>query len=304
MAQENIIVNGTFDEGSKGWSGTDLETNYTENAYLHNGSKNNVAELDGTKSAVTVMEQTVKIDHALDTTLTFRTALRTEVLGSAGKEGYLVEIVDEKGNVISKQEVFPKSAEWTDHAVKVSFPDGGTYTVRFSELGPNDSYGAIIDDVQMLVCFVAGTMIKTAGGVKPVEALEVGDLVWTLDAGWQPLRWIGKRVVTQGQMEAMPQLRPVYFDRGALGPDQPRQRMGLSPQHRVLRQGWLAELHFGQPEVLAPAVAFVNGRDDPAGAAGGGCDLCAFPAGRASDCRLGRGVDGKLFPDGDGPWRG
>jgi hypothetical protein len=34
----------------------------------------------------------------------------------------------------------------------------------------------------------------------------------------------------------------------------------LSPQHRLLVSGWRAELLFGDPEVLVPALAFVGDR--------------------------------------------
>lgn len=276
MSQVNLIVNGSFDAGSKGWSGTDLETSFTEDAYLHNKSTNHVAEMDGNKGPVTVMQQTVKIDHAIDTQLNFRTALRSESLGNAGKDGFKVEILDEKGQVIASESFFPKSADWADAGMKVSFPSGGAYTVRFTELGPNDSLGAIVDDVTMLVCFVAGTLIRTDRGEVPVETLAPGDRVWTLDHGFLPLRWIGQRHLTRDDLARMPQLRPIWFDAGALGPGLPRRRMGLSPQHRVLRQGWQAELHFGTPQVLAPAAGLVNGRTIRQGGAEGGVTYVHF----------------------------
>ena len=44
---------------------------------------------------------------------------------------------------------------------------------------------------------VTGTMIAVPGGQKPVEELEVGDLVLTKDNGAQPIRWIAECVVFQ-----------------------------------------------------------------------------------------------------------
>lgn len=40
-----------------------------------------------------------------------------------------------------------------------------------------------------VICFAAGTMIRTARGERPVEKLRVGDLVVTRDNGLQPLAW-------------------------------------------------------------------------------------------------------------------
>ena len=42
-----------------------------------------------------------------------------------------------------------------------------------------------------IICFAAGTMILTAEGERAIETLTAGDMVWTLDHGYQPLRWIG-----------------------------------------------------------------------------------------------------------------
>lgn len=260
MAQSNIIVNGSFVLGNTGWTGTDLETNYAENAYLSNGSTNNVAELDGQTGQTTVMAQTVSIANALTTDLTFRTALRTASLGQAGTEGFRVDVLDADGAVIATQTFLPGSTAWVDHAMTVTFPAGGSYTIKLTELGPDNSLGAIIDDVAMLVCFTADTMIDTDTGPKAAARLRVGDLVWTLDAGLQPLRWIGMRPVSVAEQIADPALRPILFAPGSLGAGVPVRRMALSPQHRICRGDWRTDLYFGHSEVLVPAQALVNGR--------------------------------------------
>lgn len=256
----NVIVNGSFTLGNTGWSGTDLETNYAEKAYLGNGSTNAVAELDGHTGQTTVMSQTFSIKAALTTDLTFRTALRTASLSQAGTEGFRVDVLDALGQIVTTRTFLPGTTAWTDHVMSVSFPAGGSYTIRMTELGKDDSLGAIIDDVAMLVCFTADTMIETATGERAAASLKVGDLVWTLDAGLQALRWIGTRHVTVAEQKADPSLRPIRFAPGSLGDGAPLRTMTLSPQHRLWRRGWKAELLFGHAEVLVPAKAFVNGR--------------------------------------------
>lgn len=260
MAYSNVIVNGSFTLGDEGWSGTDIETSYPENAYLGNGSSNAVAELDGHRDAATVMEQTIKVSDAHTTQLTFRTALRTASLGNAGTEGFKVEVLDSNGTVIASQSFFPTTTTWTTQSVPVTFPAGGAYTIRLSEIGVDDSLGAIVDDVSLLVCFTEGTLIDTENGPCAVESLQCGDLVWAEDAGFQPVRWVGRRRIGREALLADPSLRPIVFAPGALGGNQPCRPLAVSPQHRVLLQGWSAELYFGHPEVLVPAQSLVNGR--------------------------------------------
>ena len=257
MPYSNVIVNGSFNLGNTGWTGTDLETNYNENAYLANGSTNRVAEMDGVSSKITVMRQTVKLSSSHTTSLTFRTALRKASAPGAG-EGFRVDIVNSSNVVIVSQSFFPTSGSWATVSIPVTFPSAGSYTVRFTELGPNNSLGAIIDDVSMLACFTSGTLIETAVGARPVDTLLPGDLIWTQDAGLLPLRWIGQRKVSIAEQIADMRLRPVQFALGALGDGLPRCQMTLSQQHRVCLEGWRAELYFAQPQVLVPAKALIN----------------------------------------------
>jgi hypothetical protein len=99
-------------------------------------------------------------------------------------------------------------------------------------------------------CFAGGTMIETDRGEVAVEHLKVGDMVETMDNGLQAIRWIGKSITAAGG-----EFAPIVFRPGALGNER---EMRVSPQHRVLLQGWQAELYFGQEEVLVPAKHLVN----------------------------------------------
>ncbi|MCC5976351.1 MAG: Hint domain-containing protein [Rubellimicrobium sp.] len=105
--------------------------------------------------------------------------------------------------------------------------------------------------INFVACFAAGTLIRTDAGSRPVEHLCPGDRVWTRDAGYQPLRWTGARVV-----DGTGALAPVRFARLAIGNRRP---LVVSPQHRMLLSGWRAELYLGEPEVLVAAVHLVNG---------------------------------------------
>ncbi|MCG6902178.1 MAG: Hint domain-containing protein [Rhodobacter sp.] len=103
-----------------------------------------------------------------------------------------------------------------------------------------------------------GTMIRTAGGQKPVEALQPGDLVCTRDNGLQPVRWIASRRLDAGAFAADASLRPVRIRANALGENRPVRDLVVSQQHCLLIDDWRCQLLFGEDEVLAPAIALLN----------------------------------------------
>ncbi|WP_417275300.1 Hint domain-containing protein [Celeribacter halophilus] len=115
-----------------------------------------------------------------------------------------------------------------------------------------------IEDVANAVCFAAGTMLRTASGLRAVEDLSPGDLVWTADHGMQPVRWVGKSRV---DLTRAPDLAPIEIQKGALGADAPSQPVCVSPQHRVLVTGHSVELYAGLEEALVPAHRLVNGEN-------------------------------------------
>ena len=120
-----------------------------------------------------------------------------------------------------------------------------TYTVTD---GVNEDTGFVL--VDSVPCFVAGTLIETAIGPRKVERLRPGDEVITQDHGLQPVRWIGRR-----QVEAKGDLAPIYIAPGTFGA---HGAVAVSPLHRILVRDSLAELLFGEREVLVAAKDLVN----------------------------------------------
>lgn len=120
-----------------------------------------------------------------------------------------------------------------------------TYTISD---GTNDDTGFV--NVSSIPCFVAGTRIRTPYGDRPVEDLMPGDLVDTRDDGAQPIRWIGSRAVP-----AEGDLAPIVIRKNTFGR---HDTVMVSPQHRVLVRDSLAELLFGEGEVLVAAKDLVN----------------------------------------------
>ncbi|MGJ8626755.1 MAG: Hint domain-containing protein [Sulfitobacter sp.] len=247
-----VIINGNFNGGNTGWSGTDMETSYTENAYLGNGSSNRVAEMDGFNNAVTVMEQTFTVLNTTATELTLDTALRTASNSNAGSEGFTIEILDDVGTVIASMTVLPTTNTLETITLPVTFPNAGDYTLRLTEVGPNDSLGAIIDNVSLMICFVDGTMIATPQGQQRIEDLRIGDMVNTL-RGPKKLRWIGRRHVTRAEQQEDRKLRPILIGRGALGCGVPEQPLRVSRQHRMLAASVVAKRMFAAENIFVAA---------------------------------------------------
>jgi hypothetical protein len=136
--------------------------------------------------------------------------------------------------------------------------DGQTYSsfVNAKDGGEKDF---TTDPAPIVICFTEGTVFKTRGGPTPIEKLQCGDEVRTLDSGYVRIRWIGCTVVREAQLRAWPHLLPVCVKTNALGPGRPEKDVVLSPNHRVLIDGWRAQLYFGEAEVLVPVKALVDG---------------------------------------------
>jgi hypothetical protein len=103
---------------------------------------------------------------------------------------------------------------------------------------------------EVVPCFVAGTRIDTDRGPVRVEDVVPGDLVLTLDHGYQPVCWHGVR-----QVAALGSLAPVRVPAGALGD---HGALAVSPQHRLHVTGWRAQLFAVEDEVLVKAIHFVR----------------------------------------------
>lgn len=107
-----------------------------------------------------------------------------------------------------------------------------------------------LQDVPNIVCFVDGTMIKTAAGEQRIEDIAVDDVILTADHGPRPVRWIGSATVP-----GKGRFAPIMFIPGAIGN---KRTLRVSPQHRMLIRDWRAELWFGVPQVLVAAKHLVN----------------------------------------------
>ena len=108
-------------------------------------------------------------------------------------------------------------------------------------------------DSTNVMCFTAGTLIRTVEGLVPAEEITQGMLVWTKDDGDQPVRWIGTRQMSKTDLETHANIRPIRIKAGALGQNMPERDLSVSPQHRILVNSKLAPRLHGADEVLVAA---------------------------------------------------
>lgn len=114
------------------------------------------------------------------------------------------------------------------------------------------------DPVPHVICFTPDTRIATPDGARRVGELREDDEVLTKDDGPQKIRWIGRRRMSGARLYAMPELRPVRIRAGAVGMDVPDADLLVSPQHRMLLKGALAQSLFNTTEVLVTAKDLIN----------------------------------------------
>lgn len=132
--------------------------------------------------------------------------------------------------------------------------------VNYTSTIPGDLAGTVtlldgsiltFSEIEDVICFTPGTRILTPAGERPIETLRPGDMVITRDDGPQPIRWIGSRRGPGTGKNA-----PIRIEAG--GPFQARRPLLVSPQHRVLLEGFRAQLIWGEEEVLVAATHLVD----------------------------------------------
>ncbi|MEL6639723.1 MAG: Hint domain-containing protein [Pseudomonadota bacterium] len=114
------------------------------------------------------------------------------------------------------------------------------------------------EDLPTFVCFANGTSILTRHGQVAVECLQIGDEVLTMDHGYQPIHWVGSRVLEAAHLADHPNLKPIRISAGALGSGMPERDLLVSPQHRVFIRSIVAQRMFGTSEILVPAKKLID----------------------------------------------
>lgn len=114
------------------------------------------------------------------------------------------------------------------------------YTVRVEDAAGNE--GPASNDYTIIICFMAGTMIRTPDGERAVETLKRGDLVLTADGRTMPVSWLGRQTVSTVFADKL-RVLPIRVKAGALGENVPCRDLLVSPDHALLVDGAL--IHAG-----------------------------------------------------------
>ncbi len=120
-------------------------------------------------------------------------------------------------------------------------------------LETQDVADLVPDAPSAMMCFTPGTRIRNGQGWCPVTDLRPGDKVMTRDDGLQEITWIGHSHITAPELRARPDLRPIRLRAGAIETERPDADLVVSPDHRILLRGPMAQALFAEPEVLVAA---------------------------------------------------
>ena len=130
----------------------------------------------------------------------------------------------------------------------VTVASGGPLTFNLAGTSPSTQVSYSGSNVDVVACFLAGTMILTDRGERPVETLAIGDSVMTLSGEAKPIVWIGT-----GQVRTTPARRdaatPIIVREGALAANVPNRDLYITKGHSLFLD-----------DVLIPAEFLVNHR--------------------------------------------
>ena len=104
-----------------------------------------------------------------------------------------------------------------------------------------------------VTCFAADVRVLTMLGECRVDDIKKGDFVLTMDHGYRPVRWVGRRVVSSIELDANPHLHPIRIAKGALGNNTPCRDLVVSPQHRIYLRSHIIQRMTGHEEGLVAA---------------------------------------------------
>ncbi|WP_430447966.1 Hint domain-containing protein [Rhodophyticola sp.] len=158
--------------------------------------------------------------------------------------------LDEFGNETGPQitvYVFSQGGNTSDvwgFASDIALVDGTRYVKTGGSNNGSSSYSDFI------TCFGPRTVLRGPNGPVPVEDLEIGQMIWTLDDPACPVSWIGRATV-----EAEGRFAPVVIAAGAIGNSE---ELVVSPEHRIYFEDLALDLLFGHDRALVAAKHLVG----------------------------------------------
>jgi len=107
----------------------------------------------------------------------------------------------------------------------------GTLTIA----DPSEFAGTVLGTgtIVEVTCYASGTRIATSSGPVRVEDLQIGNLVRTLHAGDQPIKWIGRRSYHGRLIAGNKFALPICINAGAIADNTPSCDLWVSPGHAI-----------------------------------------------------------------------
>jgi Ca2+-binding RTX toxin-like protein len=159
------------------------------------------------------------------------------IVGGEGVDGLDIDVLDLTG------------FGGTGSSVAKTGPESGF--VEFFDANGNVSSVVNYSEIeQVVICFTLGTRLATVRGEVSVESLREEDRVFTRGNGIQTLAWAGTRDLSGQELADHPEFNPVHIRKGALGNNVAERDMAVSPDHRMLITSSIADVLFGEREVL------------------------------------------------------
>ncbi|MCP3969273.1 MAG: hypothetical protein GY717_02930 [Rhodobacteraceae bacterium] len=159
------------------------------------------------------------------------------------------DVIDLSSHFVTLDDVVAATTEPGDGSILITLPAG-------SGGGAVLVLNTTIADLRVfnmnVVCFTKGTFILTPDGEKPIETLAPGERISTYGGASKTLRAVNIRRLGRMELRDRPNLWPVSIAPGALGSGIPKNRLRVSPQHRIVVDSTIARRMVGQA-ALVPA---------------------------------------------------
>jgi len=209
------------------------------------GTNNIYWDLDPVNGNVTITWYEVE-PYTVSGTNTFQMVLSNEGGGTFGVE-YIYEDIGFTNGFGAQAQVGVTDGGSNDFIVPGSGDGTALATFDVDNLDPDSPNGTwdLFVNGGIVVCFLEGTLIETSQGAKPIQWLRDGDLLKTLDHGFQALV-----KVVESRFVACDKTLPVCISANTLDNDKD---LFLSPHHRVLITNSYCDLLFGTPSVFVAA---------------------------------------------------
>lgn len=264
------------------WSMFNIPSGIPENDLLGDTHANDPNSVDYSSSATTWIGQTFTFnggsptgvyvndddgqfeDYYVESGSAQTLAQDTTINGVTYSAGSVIEnefsMLDSSGNEIFVVRIDGVNVGFTYPTGQEPSP-GQTFTASSGRDGAASDSGDGVSSTEPysgVICFAKGTRIRMPGGTCPVEDLQIGQYVLTMDRGPEPILWLGSTTLEKSDLRQDD--KPVLISQGSLGPGVPNRDLIVSPQHRILLKGSIVQKMFGHSEVLVPAKGLLGMR--------------------------------------------